>query len=339
MCQHTALSALLFCFLLATSGPGHSQDPQTLQSAKEPATSTAAEPGLTLAAAGRVYLTAELGTTVQAGSGRGSPSAELAREGLEKAITKWGRFALVDSPEKADLILVIVEGSRNSGVRVGVLTERLLVSRAGTDRTTLVWKSNSYDGGIRDYRPVAKAVDEFRAAVEEYDKTIPKELLAQAQSARKRDGPSSGCATAQSDFTDCIAQGNSRLYLPDDREENRGAVKLAEVVLHMSLLDTGKYVSITEFSNYIVSIQKLLNHQFTEAQRQPGKDIAVDGTLQPDGKTDLRLASRPEVDQRQMQSFYDALLHVPRPAVHDGPVEFRVVFQLWGGSEQSHTER
>jgi hypothetical protein len=336
MSRHTALSILLFAFvILGTSSSGHSQEAQALQ----PAASSDPEPGLTLASAERVYLAAELGTTVPAGSGRGSPSAERAREGLEKAMTKWGRFTLVDDPEKADLILVIVEGSRNSGVRVGLLTERLLIARGGSDRTAFLWKSNSYDGGIRDYRPVARTVDEFRAAVEEYDKKLPTELVAQTRAARRSDASSGGCAAAQSDFPDCIAHGNSRLYLPDDREENHGAVKLSEVVLHMSLLDVGKYVSVTEFSNYIVAIQKLLNQQFTEAQRQPGKDIAVEGTLQPDGKADFRLASRPEVDQQQLQSFYDGLLRLPRPAIHDGPVEFRAVFQLWGGSEESHTKR
>jgi hypothetical protein len=122
--------------------------------------------------------------------------------------------------------------------------------------------------------------------------------------------------------------------LPEDREENRGAVKLSEVVLHKSLLDMEKYILTADFSNYVVAIQKLLHQQFTGTQTQPGKDIALEGTLHPDGKADFKLASRPLVDQQQMESFYNNLVG-PRPTVHEGPVEFRAVFLLWGGSEES----
>jgi hypothetical protein len=126
--------------------------------------------------------------------------------------------------------------------------------------------------------------------------------------------------------------------LPEDREENRGAVKLSGVVLHKSLLDLEKYVSTTDFSNYVVAIQKLLHQRFSGTQTQPGKDIALEGTLQPDGKADFKLASRPLVDEQQMESFYNSLLGLSRPTVHEGPVEFRAVFLLWGGSEESQAK-
>jgi hypothetical protein len=104
---------------------------------------------------------------------------------LQKAIAQWGRFTVVGDPGKADLILVIVEGNRSSGIREGVLTEKLLILRGGPQRRPPLWESNSHDGGIRDYRPVAKTVDEFRAAVGEYEKNIPRELVAQARAKRK----------------------------------------------------------------------------------------------------------------------------------------------------------
>jgi hypothetical protein len=304
------------------------------------------EPGLMLVSAYRVYVDAELGEVVQPGfgrysshpSGRGAPSVQRAHAELQKAIAQWGRFTVVSDPGKADLILVIVEGNRNAGVREGVLTERLVVSRGGSEEMAPLWQSKSHDGGVRDYRPVAKTVDEFRGAVEEYEKTIPRELVAEARAKRKAETASGGCGAAPADPLDCLAHGNTAVYLPEDREENRGAVKLSEAVLGKSLLDVGKYISTTDFSNYVVTIQKLLHQQFTVAQRQPGKDIALQGTLQTDGKADFKLASRPLVDQEQMQSFYDGLLLVPRPAVREGPVEFKAVFQLWGGSDESQTK-
>jgi len=350
MKRQTAWLVLLMSFFsLGETTPAQSQETQASEpsAAKEqPAASADPEPGVTLASAARVYLDAALGTTIPEGfgrysshpSGRGAPSAQRAHAELQKAIAQWGRFTVVGDLGKADLILVIVEGNRNSGVREGVLTERLVVSRSGSEGMAPLWQSKSHDGGMRDYRPVAKTVEEFRAAVEEYEKNIPRELVAEARAKRKAETTFGGCGAAPADPLDCLAHGNTALYLPGDREENRGAVKLSEVVLHKSMLDVEKYVSTTDFSNYVVAIQKLMHQQFTVAQRQPGKDIALQGTLQPDGKADFKLASRPQVEQQQMESFYDGLLLVPRPAVREGPVEFRAVFQLWGGSDESQAK-
>jgi len=349
MKRQIAWSLLLMSFFSQAgktpAQPRQAQASKPSAAQEQPVASVDADLGLTLASANRVYLDAELGTTIPAGfgrysshpSGRAAPSAERAHAGLAKAIAQWGRFTVVGDPGKADLILVIVEGNRNSGVREGVLTERLLVSRGGIERTAPLWQSNSHDGGMRDYRPVGKTVEEFRAAVEEYEKRIPQELMAQARAKRSAEAPSGGCGAAPADPLDCIAHENAALFLREDREENRGAVKLSEAVLGKSLLDVGKYISTTDFSNYVAAIQKLLHQQFTGAQ-QPGKDIALQGTLQPDGKADFKLASRPQVEQQQMESFYNALLLVPRPAVREGPVEFRAVFQLWGGSDESQAK-
>lgn len=329
---------------LTASVLSHSQNPQSPQlpeTTAQAATVASAEPGLMLVSAERVYLGAELGTVVQTGSGRGSPSIERARGALETAIARWDRFTIVDDPRKADLALVIVEGNRNSGIRVGVLRERLLVSRGGSSRgdQSVMWKSQDYDGGVRDYRPVGKTVDELRAAIDQYEKKIPRETLQQARVARKPSASSGGCAGAESDFGDCLSHGGSRLYLPEDREENGGVAKLSEVAISASLLDVAKRVSVEQLSDYVAAIQKLLKQQYSTAEQQPGKDLAVEGELRPDGKAEFRLASRPQIDQEQMQRFYDVLLGLPRPAVKDGPIEFRMVFLLWGGSGESHTER
>jgi hypothetical protein len=343
MNRHSPLFNLLFfLFLFSLSQVGWGQDVSS-----PPAANVDAELGLTLASADRVYLHAELGTMSQPGlgrysshpSGRGAPSAARALEGLEKAIAKWGRFTVVNAPEEADLVLVIVEGNRNSGVREGVLTENLAVFPGGSANTDapVLWQSQSHDGGVRDYRPVARTVDEFRSAIEEYEKKIPKELLAQARANRKATPPPGGCAAAEADPLDCLSHGDSRLFLPEDREENHGAVKLSEIVIHASMVDVAKKVSTKELSDYVVAIQKLLHQQFSGAQQQAGTDVAVVATVQPDGKAEFRLASRPLLDQEQMQKFYDALQSLPRPEVSDVPVEFKAVFMLWGGSEDSKT--
>jgi hypothetical protein len=343
MNRHSPLFDLLFfLFLFSLFTVGWGQDVST-----HPATNVDAEPGLTLASADRVFLHAELGATMQPGlgrysshpSGRGAPSADRALEGLEKAIAKWGRFTVVNEPEEADLVLVIVEGNRTSGIREGVLTEKLAVFPGGSVTTDapVLWQSQSHDGGVRDYRPVSKTVDEFRSAIEEYAKKIPKEVLAQARANRKVTPPSRGCAAAETDPFDCLAHGDSRLFLPEDRAENQGTVRLSEVVIHVSMIDLAKKVSSKDLSDYVVAMQKLLHQQFSGAEQQAGKDMAVVATLQTDGKAEFRLASRPLLDQEQMQKFYDALLSLPRPKVSDSPVEFKAVFMLWGGSEDSKT--
>ena len=344
MQRRNALSMLLcFSASLAMAVASHSQDSQASQpsnTSAQPA-SAHAEPALALASAESVYLAAELGGAVRHGLGRGFPSVERAQAGLRDAIAKWGRFTIVDAPEKADLVLVIVEGNRTSGIRAGALTERLLVSAGGPDseESALLWQSNSHDGGVRDYRPIAKTVDEFRAAVEEYDKKITKDQIAEARAVRQSKAESRGCGDAQVNPFDCVFHGNSRLFLPEDREENQGAVRLSEVVMHLSLADSQRRVSATEFSNYVVAIQKLLHHQFSAESGKPGKDLALVATLQPDGKADFQLASRPQLEQEQLQKFYDALVNLPKPAIKDSPLEFRAVFLLWGGSEYIKTER
>src|SRR5262249_17233076 len=249
------------------------------------------EPALTLASAERVYLNARLGAIVNGGSGRGFPSADRALAGLRKAIADWRRFTIVNAPNQPDLTLTIVEGSRNSGIRMGILTEKLIVTRGRSPSmdSPSLWESSSQDGGIRNYRPVANTLNEFRAAIEEYDKTLPKELIAQARAARRRDSSSGNCGVEFKDQVDCLAHSSTRLFLPEDREENSGAVKLSEATLRVSPLEMNPHVSTSDFSNYIIAIQKLLDRQFTPTARQPGWDIAVVGTLQPVGKAKVDL--------------------------------------------------
>src|SRR5438874_7369278 len=115
MQHHSTSLSVSLCLgaSLAMTIASYAQDSKASPPSNTSATHT--EPALTLASAKSVYLAAELGDVVRSGLGRGFPNAERAQAGLRDAVGKWARFTIVDAPEKADLVLVIVEGNRNSG--------------------------------------------------------------------------------------------------------------------------------------------------------------------------------------------------------------------------------
>jgi hypothetical protein len=222
-------------------------------------------------------------------------------------------------------------------LKTGALTEKLQVTRGGSKiaDAPILWESPSHTGGIADYRPVAKTVKELRFVIEDYEKKIPQEKIAQARQARTTDQASGGCAAEEKDELDCLSHSSSELFLPEDREENRGAVKLTEAVLNVRPLDMPNRIATQDFSNYVAAMQKLLHKQFTAEQQQTGWDLAVMGTLQADGKAKIELRTRPSADSKQLQTFYDNLQAVSSPAVKGDPLEFQVIFAVWGGSEES----
>jgi len=59
-----------------------------------------------------VNVMAQLGTS---GSSRIRPNAQRAKAQVEAALRKWGRYQIVDSPAKADLVLIVVEGNATAG--------------------------------------------------------------------------------------------------------------------------------------------------------------------------------------------------------------------------------
>jgi len=334
---------LISSLILSTSLLAMAQDAPSSPAKARAATTTqlASDQQLDLASAQTVFLTARVGEVMATVHGRARASAERALTELKKAILEWHRFAIVNSPDKADLILTILESNQNSGLREGVLSEKLLVARGGstTPEPALLWESSVHKGGVRDYRPVGKTVDEFRTLLDKYDRDLPPDQLAQLRAAKKAKAPSGGCGETKDDPLDCLKNSASAVFLPEDREENKGNVKLSEAVLNVSLLNMEEHISSSEFSDYVIAMQKLLHQQFTATERGPGWDIAVLGTFQPDGKPKLEVQSRPYADQKQLQTFYDKLTSVPGPAVSKGPVDFRVVFAVWGGSEESKKER
>jgi hypothetical protein len=46
----------------------------------------------------------------------------------------------------------------------------------------------------------------------------------------------------------------------------------------------------------------------------------------------VRLTSQPGLDQGTLQRVYEALMAIPVPQVSGGPVVFRGVMAIWGGT-------
>ncbi len=336
-CRAVCLIVLLSTLLL-TPRTFAQEVPAPHPDAATPPRQNGTDQKLTLAAAQTVFLTATVGEVLPTAYGRARASADRALAELKKAVARWHRFELVDSPDRADLVLIIVESNHTSGIREGALNERLLVARGrSTTSDSVMWKSTLHEGGLRDYRPVAKTVEEFRALLEQYDKNLPADAIAQARAANPK-ASSQGCGQEQKDDLDCLANSTAQLFLPQDREENKGAVQLSEAALNVSPLDMMDRISTNEFSDYVVAIQKLLHQQFTPSQQGAGWDIAVIGVLKSDGKPELSLRSRPNTDQKQLQTFYDHLQALAAPKVNGKPLEFRIIFAVWGGSPESNTK-
>ena len=247
-CRATRLVLLLSTLFLIPSIFPQDVSSSHLE-ATAPAKQNVSDQKLALASAQTVFLTATVGEVLPTAYGRARASADRALAELKKAVAGWHRFEIVDSPNRADLVLIIVESDHTSGIREGALNERLLVAPGGskTPDSAVMWKSSLHEGGLRDYRPVAKTVEEFRALLEQYDKDLPADAIAQARAAKPKTS-SDGCDQEQKDDLDCLAKSTAQLFLPQDREENKGAVQLSEAALNVNPLDLMNRISTNEFS-------------------------------------------------------------------------------------------
>ncbi len=141
-----------------------------------------------------VNVVCELGAVVP---GDYHPYPADAKKRVEKAIRKWGRFTLVEDPEQADLVLVVVEGTKKYTDSVenpkwyqkkreswNVLVDRLLVFKGGktskADTTaTLLWDSGEIEVGsfadvFRPRMPATATAIKFRKLVEALENERPK---------------------------------------------------------------------------------------------------------------------------------------------------------------------
>jgi TPR repeat protein len=124
-----------------------------------------------LISAKTVAVVGVLGKVVNKGRLIWDPDPARAKDKVEKAIQRWGRWTLVQDPVAADLVLLIVEGNRNTFLQPGKLVEQLLVFQGGSlpakDEVPL-WQAKGEES--ISGRPGDKLVEQLRKQVEEYEK-------------------------------------------------------------------------------------------------------------------------------------------------------------------------
>jgi superkiller protein 3 len=105
-----------------------------------------------------------------------NPSGEKAQQLLDDQIRKWGRFSVIEDPNKADLVLVLFEGNRSTGHGGTIRTARLVVLPGGgpPKRGDIPLFDESDNGGVLLPTSAApKVVARFRSYLESLDKTTP----------------------------------------------------------------------------------------------------------------------------------------------------------------------
>jgi len=137
-----------------------------------------------------VYVLARIGNV---GAGKNKPDDKRAKSQVSKALQKWGRYQVVDQPEKADLVLIVTEGHTGTygstyslpGGNLGsgggsgnpvntaapdVLSDTLAIYKAGAvdESAAPLWKGTE-SGDDWDW-PAERVVKKFRKAVEKASK-------------------------------------------------------------------------------------------------------------------------------------------------------------------------
>lgn len=127
-----------------------------------------------LASARKVALVGALGHVAATGVAL-NPSAKKAQELLEKEVRKWGRFTVVEDPAQADLVLILFEGNRAAGSGGTIRTARLAVVPGGPPpkRGDLPLWDGEASGTIFATSGAPKVISQFRAYLENLDKTVP----------------------------------------------------------------------------------------------------------------------------------------------------------------------
>lgn len=106
-------------FLHSSTSPGKLFDkPPPTETAAPQNAASAPVPSFTkeqiLVSAKTVALVGAVGDVAAYGLAM-NPSAAKAKEILEKEVQKWGRFTVAETPEQADLVMILVEGNRAAG--------------------------------------------------------------------------------------------------------------------------------------------------------------------------------------------------------------------------------
>ena len=93
-------------------------------------------------------------------------------------------------------------------------------------------------------------------------------------------------------------------------------------------------IELGELKAYIEAIEGVFKEYFASLPPEAGRDVLIDGTIRRDGKADLPITTTVEglLDDAVLTPLYNRLFALPTPPVKEGPVGFRAVFALWGGS-------
>jgi tetratricopeptide (TPR) repeat protein len=108
-----------------------------------------------------------------------NPSAAKAKEILEKEVKKWGRFTIVETPEQADLVMLLVEGNRAAGGGGTLKTSLLLVAAGGpaAGKEREAYWNEAKTGSILGVSAGGKVISDFRHYLEELDNRVAKVTL------------------------------------------------------------------------------------------------------------------------------------------------------------------
>lgn len=113
-----------------------------------------------------------------------------------------------------------------------------------------------------------------------------------------------------------------------------GAAAAGELYVRLqnSLLELGARLPQGGVNEYMDAIERAIHAAAKGLPPAPGQDLRLTVTLQPGGRVDIHLQSRPGMDQRALQYIHDSLMAVPAPPVTGGPVSFNGAIAFWGGT-------
>src|SRR5262249_34473580 len=98
---------------------------------------------------------------------------------------------------------------------------------------------------------------------------------------------------------------------------------------------SGGHVDAARLDDYLRAIEGVFRDYFASIPPGSGQDLLLRGTLEPGEKVaelSIILPVEGDLDPDLLGPLYGQLFALPVPEVSDGPIEFCMVFALWGGS-------
>jgi len=115
--------------------------------------------------------------------------------------------------------------------------------------------------------------------------------------------------------------------------ERAGPLKVERIVLLTPEEDFGARVSTDAFAEYARAIEEVARHHFNSITPLGGQDLAAQFEVWPDGRVDLRMASRPGITNEILEGLHQSLLALSVPRVNHASIAFQILFKIWGASQ------